>query len=74
MTRHSFDPISFVAGLVFVSLGVAFMIDEMTLPDVDWFWPLIAVALGVAIFATTHRSEESIERHDGPSEDSDRVS
>jgi hypothetical protein len=74
MTRHSFDPISFVAGLVFAGLGVAFMIGNVTLPEFDWLWPLIAVALGVAIFASTRRSEQSVERHDESTEGTTSVS
>lgn len=74
MTRHSFDPISFVTGLIFAGLGVAFMIGNVTLPTLDWLWPLIAVALGGAIFASTRRSDESVEWHDESTEESEGVS
>ena len=72
MTRHSFDPISFVTGLVFAGLGVAFMIGNVTLPQFDWLWPLIAVALGVAIFASTRRPDQSVEEDEWTEGDKQR--
>jgi hypothetical protein len=70
--RHSFDPISFVAGFVFAGLGVAFMFGNVTLPDVDWLWPLIAVALGGAIFASARHPEDPV-RHDESSDETEPV-
>jgi hypothetical protein len=74
MNRHPFDAISFVTGLLFAGLGVAFMIANISLPDFDWFWPLVAVALGIAIFASTRSREDPAEWRDEPPHESDDAS
>jgi hypothetical protein len=72
MNRHPFDAISFITGLLFAGLGVAFMIANISLPDFDWLWPLVAVALGIAIFASARRSEDPAEwRVEPPRESND---
>ena len=56
MKVHSFDVLSFLAGLVMTAIGLAFLL----LPDVgdiiDWFtdgsswiWPVAFIAIGVAV-------------------------
>jgi hypothetical protein len=56
MKIHKFDPISFLAGLVIAAIGLAFLllpelgniIDFFT--DVGaWFWPIVLLAIGLAI-------------------------
>lgn len=58
MKKHAFDGLSFVAGLVFVGIGLAFLFisDLSELIDVftdagSWFWPMVLVATGVAVIA-----------------------
>lgn len=58
MRRHPFDTLSFLGGLVMTGIGLAFLL----LPDVgeivdfltdagSWFWPVVFIAIGVAILA-----------------------
>ena len=58
MKTHRFDSISFLAGLVITGMGLAFLL----LPEVDdivglltdagsWFWPVVFIAVGVAVLA-----------------------
>lgn len=58
MKRHRFDPLSFLAGLVMVGIGLAFLLppdptDIFTFFDDfgAWFWPVVLVIAGVAIIA-----------------------
>lgn len=56
MKIHKFDPISFLAGLVIAGIGLAFLL----LPELGniidfftdagaWFWPIVLLAVGLAI-------------------------
>jgi hypothetical protein len=56
MKIHEFDPISFLAGLVIAGIGLTFLL----LPDLGniidfftdaraWLWPVVLIAIGVAI-------------------------
>lgn len=49
MNRHSLDPVSLVAGLVFAAVAVVYLIAELTNADVDgrWVLPLALIGLGV---------------------------
>jgi len=56
MKTHRFDPISFVSGLVITLLGLAFLIPQTPVDVVDvltdlggWFWPVLLLAVGVAV-------------------------
>jgi hypothetical protein len=50
MQRHDFDPIAFLFGVVFLGLGVLFMIDQLTvLNHATWLWPVLLVLLGLAV-------------------------
>jgi hypothetical protein len=53
MTRHDFDPLSLVAGVLFAGLGIASLAGSVDYLDVDlsWVWPLTIVALGLALLA-----------------------
>ena len=69
MKTHKFDALSFLAGLVITGIGLAFLL----LPDVGdvvsvltdagtWFWPVVFIAVGVAILAplaTRDREDDS---------------
>ena len=70
MKRHRFDGLSFVAGTVFVGIGLAFLLttDLSTLIEVftdagSWFWPLVLVVTGIAVIApaVTRGREEKVE-------------
>jgi hypothetical protein len=50
MQRHDFEPISFLFGVVFVGLGVLFMIDRVeVLNHATWLWPGLLVLLGLGV-------------------------
>jgi len=58
MKRHSFDGLSFIAGMTFAGIGLAFLLirDLSDLVDVftdagSWFWPLVLVVTGIAVIA-----------------------
>ena len=53
MRRTGLDPLSFVGGLLFVGLGLAFLIGEVTLLQLDWRWalPLVVIALGLLLLS-----------------------
>ena len=49
MKRHPFDVLSFVAGAVFVLLGIAFATAGSDVIDQSrWVWPAILLSLGGA--------------------------
>ena len=54
MYQHRFDIISFVFGLIFAGIGGAFLIAEVTGFEIGrgWVWPVVAIAVGVAILAS----------------------
>ena len=49
MSRHPFDPVSFVAGLVFVAVAVGYLFEAHSNIDVDgrWVLPLALIGLGI---------------------------
>ena len=49
MNRHSLDPVSLVAGLVFAAVAAVYLVAELTDSDVDgrWVLPLALIGLGV---------------------------
>lgn len=58
MKRHSFDGLSFFAGLVITVIGLAFLLvpDLFELVDLftdagSWFWAAVLIAVGIAIIA-----------------------
>ena len=55
MKRHDFDLISFLFGLVFAGIGGAWLVTEESLnPDLtEWFWPLVLIAGGAIVLAST---------------------
>lgn len=69
MKRHKFDPISAVFGFVFAFLGFRFLSGDVTFAAVNlnWLWPLAAVALGLALLITTRRPD-AIESKDDAAE------
>jgi hypothetical protein len=51
MKRHDFDPISLVAGVLFMGLGIASLTGSVRYAEMDlsWVWPLTIAALGLAL-------------------------
>jgi hypothetical protein len=68
MRRHSFDPISFVFGLMFAVLGMAFVSGNVDLSNLhaSWIWPLPLIALGLLMLFSARRRGEHVTR---PTED-----
>ena len=62
MNRHPFDVLSFVAGTVFVILGVAFATAGSDVVDqARWLWPAILISLGAAGLAAALRQNANEE-------------
>jgi hypothetical protein len=61
--RHRFDPVSFIWGLFFVGLGLAFLTDSVqpNIVGLRAFWPLAIVALGLATLSSMRRRRGSAE-------------
>lgn len=67
MTRHRFDGLSFVFGLVFVVLAVAGFTGPWPVRPVDLAWagPAVLIVLGVVVLLSGARRGEE-RRQDGP--------
>jgi hypothetical protein len=48
--REQPNPGAFVAGGLFILIGVAFLVDQAAKVDVNlqWIWPVLLIGLGVA--------------------------
>ena len=59
MERHDFDLISFLFGLLFAGLGVAWLVTEEAInPDLtEWFWPIVLIAGGAIVLTSTLTSQ-----------------
>jgi hypothetical protein len=70
MRRHSFDPISFVFGLMFAVLGMAFLSGNVDLSTLhaSWIWPQPLIALGLLMLFSARRRGEHESR---PTDDGD---
>jgi hypothetical protein len=55
MRRHAMDPVSLVFGLVFVAIGLTFLIGRTDVADLhlDRIWPIPIIVLGGAIVAVS---------------------
>ena len=58
MKSHRFDSLSFLVGLVVTLIGLVFLIPANPVDVLDlfgdignWFWPVVFVAVGVAVLA-----------------------
>ncbi len=64
MGRHSFDPVSFVAGAVFLGLGLASLVGiDLDPSHLRWAFPILLILLGLALLlplrpASRDRSEK----------------
>jgi H+/Cl- antiporter ClcA len=70
MKTHTFDAVSFIAGLAFMLVGLVFLIPKTPEQIVDvlfnsgaWFWPiaLLVVGLAVIIPAVLPKKQQEIE-------------
>lgn len=54
MSRHRFDALSLVFGLLFAALGVAALYDaiDFELLSLDWLWPAALIGSGIAVLLT----------------------
>ena len=61
MYKHRFDPISFVFGLLFLSLTALFVVPTDPWDvffggvDLGWLWPLVVTGAGVALLVPVLR-------------------
>ena len=49
MTRHRFDPFSFAAGLLFLSVGLLLLSGGVGTVSLEWVGPSVAILLGFMI-------------------------
>ena len=76
MKTHRFDGLSFLAGIFMTGTGLAFLLLS-DLNDViniftdagSWFWPVVFIAIGVAILAPlASRRARAIDKDDDETE------
>jgi hypothetical protein len=55
--RHGFDAISFLAGVLFAVLGLAFLFGRIDVTDLrlSWVWPIPLIALGLLMLFTSRQ-------------------
>jgi len=60
MQRHSLDPVSLVAGLIFVGLSLSLLTGRMTAGTrhLTLVWAVGAVILGLGLLASGRRSQQ----------------
>lgn len=53
--KHDLDPVSLIAGIVFLAIGVPALFDQFTLSllQLEWLWPLLLIGLGAGLLVTT---------------------
>jgi branched-subunit amino acid permease len=74
MERHDFDLVSFLFGLLFTGIVVAYLLSDGGFdPDLgDWFWPIVLVVAGIVVLASAVARPGGPDRsEDGPSAPSD---
>lgn len=53
MQRHSFDPISFVFGVLFLAIAGWAVSQESLAPDIgQWLWPGALILVGLGLLAS----------------------
>jgi hypothetical protein len=68
MKSHRFDAISFISGLVAALVGLVFLVPQTPVDLIDaltslgaWFWPVLLLAIGVAVLVPVFLSREDDE-------------
>ena len=63
MRTHRFETGSFVAGLVFLAAGIAFLTGDMDIWRLDWswVWPAVLTVAGVTVLMSVRRDRSSDE-------------
>ncbi len=57
MQRHPFDPFSFIAGVIFVGLGLASLWGaDLGLAEMRWALPIVLIVLGMALLLPLGRT------------------
>ena len=56
MKRHRFDPISFIFGLIFLTIASVFALGEQSIDLDAWVLPGALMFLGVGLLVVTIRS------------------
>ncbi|MEX1124659.1 MAG: hypothetical protein WEE53_03240 [Acidimicrobiia bacterium] len=73
MKTHTFDTVSFIAGLAFSIVGLLFLIPEtpgqiveVLLDSGAWFWPIALLVVGLAVIVPVlmPKKKEAIEPGD----------
>lgn len=74
MKTHDFDGVSFFTGLVFAAIGLLYLVprDLSSIVDVvvgagSWFWPVLFLAVGIAVLVPAIRRSGSRESGNGRS-------
>lgn len=71
MRRHAFDPTSFIAGAVFVTIGLVFALADdpwhLFAVGIDWRWlgPVVLIGIGAAILLPVVRRTPAAASHPG---------
>ena len=72
MTRHPFNPVSFLFGFLFAGLGLLFLVGDFSLLELGWRWmwpvPLIFVGVLILSLALNRLSKENEDDQAEPSE------
>lgn len=71
MRRHAIDVTSLVAGLVFVAIGVTYLVGVATDVRIEWRWvlPLALIGLGLLGLASTVNQARRQRRRDADDEE-----
>ena len=71
MYRHRLDPISLVAGLLLLALGIPSLFGGLDLVAIRWEWaaPLLAIAAGGALLLSGLRNRSQSQEHPTTFED-----
>jgi hypothetical protein len=61
MTPHRVDPVSLVFGLIFVVVGVPFLLDRVDLFTVNWSWaaPVLLIVVGGLLLGSVIRGRST---------------
>lgn len=66
MKRHPFDALSFVAGLLFLGLGVPLLVSDadFSFCDGTWIFPAFLILAGVVVLISARSSASSSDEAD----------